>query len=72
MPGAVAIDDGHLVLNGSNVAQHGIEAALRFQARVAVIPQGGTLQLRDGEFVVTRRGRGAGAGRHRHQLSPLR
>ena len=53
MPASVAIDDGHLVLNGSNVAQEGIEAALRFQARVAVIPQGGTLQLRDAEFVVT-------------------
>jgi len=52
MPGAVAIDDGHLVLNGHNVAQQGIDGKLRFQARVAVIPQGGTLQLRDGEFIV--------------------
>jgi alpha-L-fucosidase 2 len=53
MPGAVAVDGSQLVLNGRNVAQQGIEAALRFQARVAVIPQGGELQLRDGEFVVT-------------------
>jgi alpha-L-fucosidase 2 len=52
MPGAVAIDSGHLVLNGRNVAQQGIDSALRFQARVAVIPQGGELRLRDGEFVV--------------------
>jgi alpha-L-fucosidase 2 len=53
MPGAVAIDDGHLVLNGRNISQQGIEARLRFQARVAVIPHGGTLQLRDGEIVVS-------------------
>ena len=53
MPGAVAIEGGHLVLNGRNVAQQGIDAKLRFQARVVVIPQGGTVQLRDGEFVVT-------------------
>ena len=52
MPGAVAIDGGHLVLNGHNVAQQGIDGKLRFQARVAVIPQGGTLQLREGEFIV--------------------
>jgi alpha-L-fucosidase 2 len=53
MPGAVAIEGGHLVLNGRNVPQQGIEARLRFQARAAVISQGGTLQLRDGEFAVT-------------------
>ena len=53
MPGAVATDAGHLVLNGRNVAQQGIESALRFQARVAVIPKGGELHLRDGEFIVT-------------------
>jgi alpha-L-fucosidase 2 len=53
MPGAMAIDAGHLVLNGRNVAQQGIESALRFQARAVVVPQGGELQLRDGEFVVT-------------------
>ena len=53
MPGAVAIDDGHLVLNGRNVPQQGIDAKLRFQARVVVIPQGGAVQLRDGEFVVS-------------------
>jgi alpha-L-fucosidase 2 len=53
MPGAVAIDGNHLVFNGRNVAQQGIETALRFQARVAVVPQGGDLQLRDGEFIAT-------------------
>jgi alpha-L-fucosidase 2 len=52
MPGAVAIDDDHLVLNGRNVAQQGIDGKLRFQARAAVIAQGGTLQLRGGEFIV--------------------
>jgi alpha-L-fucosidase 2 len=53
MPGAVVIDDGHLVLNGRNVAQQGIDGKLRFQARVAVIPQGGKLHLSDGEFVIS-------------------
>jgi len=53
MPGAIAIDGKHLVLGGRNVAQQGIESALRFQARVVVIPQGGELQLRDGEFIVS-------------------
>ncbi|HEY6124292.1 MAG TPA: glycoside hydrolase family 95 protein [Steroidobacteraceae bacterium] len=53
MPAAVAIDGAHLVLNGRNVEQQGIAAALRFQARALVIPQGGQMQLRDGEFVVT-------------------
>jgi alpha-L-fucosidase 2 len=53
MPGTVAIDGSHLVLSGRNVAQQGIESALRYQARVAVIPQGGQMQLRDGEFIVT-------------------
>jgi alpha-L-fucosidase 2 len=52
MPGAVSIVGSDLVLNGRNVAQQGIDSALRFQARVAVIPQGGTVQLRDGEFIV--------------------
>jgi alpha-L-fucosidase 2 len=53
MPGAATFDDKHLVLNGRNVAQQGIESALRFQARVAVLPQGGQMQLRDGEIVVS-------------------
>jgi alpha-L-fucosidase 2 len=53
MPAAVAFDGNHLVLNGRNVAQQGIESALRFQARVAVIPQGGQLMKGDGEFVVS-------------------
>jgi alpha-L-fucosidase 2 len=52
MPGAAAVDGDHLVLNGRNVEQQGIESALRFQARVVVIPQGGEAQLRDGEFIV--------------------
>jgi alpha-L-fucosidase 2 len=53
MPGAVAIEDGHLVLNGHNVAQQGIDGKLRFQARVAVIPQGGKSHLSDGQFIVS-------------------
>ena len=53
MPGAVAIEGGHLLLNGRNIEQQGIHAKLRFQARVLVIPRGGKLQLRDGEFVVS-------------------
>jgi len=53
MPGAVAVDDGQLVLNGRNVAQEGIDGKLRFQARVVVIPQGGNLNLHDGEYFVS-------------------
>ena len=53
MPGAVEVDGGHLVLNGRNVAQQGIDAKLRFQARALVIPQGGSSQLREGEIVVS-------------------
>jgi alpha-L-fucosidase 2 len=53
MPGSIAIDDGHLVLNGRNVAQQGIDGKLRFQTRVAVIPQGGKLQSNGGESIVS-------------------
>jgi alpha-L-fucosidase 2 len=53
MPGSVAIDAGQLVLNGHNIAQEGIDGKLRFQARVVVIPQGGRVELRDGEFSVS-------------------
>jgi alpha-L-fucosidase 2 len=53
MPGAAAFDDHHLVLNGRNVAQQGIESALRYQARVAVIPRGGQLVKGDGELIVS-------------------
>jgi alpha-L-fucosidase 2 len=53
MPGAVENDSGHLVLNGLNTSQHGIEARLRFQARVLVIPQGGQMELRDGSIIVS-------------------
>jgi alpha-L-fucosidase 2 len=53
MPASVIIDDGHLVLFGENVSQHGIEAKLRFQARTLVIPNGGKVELRDGQFIVT-------------------
>lgn len=53
MPGRAAIDGDHLVLNGSNTPQEGIAAALRFQARVAVIADGGARQLQDGAIVVT-------------------
>jgi alpha-L-fucosidase 2 len=53
MPGSVAIEGGHLVLNGSNTAQQGLEARMRFQARVSVIPQGGEVRLRGGEIEVS-------------------
>jgi len=53
MPGAVAVDGAHLVLNGRNTTQQGIEAKLRFQARAFVIPQGGSSQVREGEIVVS-------------------
>jgi alpha-L-fucosidase 2 len=53
MPAAVASDGQHLVLNGKNTPQQGLPASMRFQARVAVIAQGGQVQLRDGEFQVS-------------------
>ena len=52
MPGAVSAVDDTLVLSGTNTAQQGIAAALRYEARARVLPQGGTLEARDGEIAV--------------------
>jgi alpha-L-fucosidase 2 len=52
MPGAVSAADDTLVLSGTNTEQQGIAAALRYEARARVLPQGGTLRARDGEIVV--------------------
>jgi alpha-L-fucosidase 2 len=50
---AVQVDprDGEVRLTQEDCV--GIDGKLRFQARCAVIPQGGTVELRDGEVVVT-------------------
>ena len=53
MPGGVRIEDGMLVLAGTNTAQEGLPAALRYVARVRVVNEGGDVALRDGEIVVT-------------------
>ncbi|HEX6638827.1 MAG TPA: glycoside hydrolase family 95 protein [Steroidobacteraceae bacterium] len=42
MPGAVAVAGDTLVLAGTNTSQEGLPAALRYEARVRVIAQGGT------------------------------
>ncbi len=52
MPGAVLADGDALVLDGKNTSQHGIPAALRFEARARASAQGGAVQMRDGEIVV--------------------
>ena len=52
MPGAVTAADDTLVLGGSNTSQEGLPAALRYEARVRILPQGGTLRARDGEIAV--------------------
>ncbi len=43
MPGAVRVEGDTLILAGSNTSQEGLPAALRFEARVRVIAQGGEL-----------------------------
>jgi alpha-L-fucosidase 2 len=57
MPGAVTASDDTLVLAGANTAQHGIDAALRYEARARVIAQfgeqGGAVRARDGEIAVS-------------------
>jgi alpha-L-fucosidase 2 len=52
MPGAVNATGDTLVLSGTNTSQHGLPAALRYEARARILPQGGTLQARDGEIAV--------------------
>jgi alpha-L-fucosidase 2 len=52
MPGAATSEGDGLILDGRNTSQHGIPAALRYQARVKVIAEGGAVRARDGELVV--------------------
>jgi alpha-L-fucosidase 2 len=53
MPGAVRVEDGMLVLSGANTSQQGIPAGLRYEARVKLIPQGGSLASDEGALSVT-------------------
>ena len=57
MPGAVTSAEDTLVLSGANTSQHGIEAALKYEARAKVIPRfaekRGELRARDGEVAVS-------------------
>ena len=53
MPGAVIATGDTLVLAGSNTSQQGIPAALKYDARLKVIHQGGSMRARDGEIVVS-------------------
>jgi alpha-L-fucosidase 2 len=43
MPGSVRVEGDTLILTGNNTSQHGVPAALRFQARVRIVAQGGEL-----------------------------
>ncbi len=52
MPGDVSNDGDDLVLRGTNTSQQGIPAALRYEARVRVMAQGGTVRARDRGIVV--------------------
>ena len=53
MPGSVAVDGGHLVLNGVNTSQEQLPARLKFQARAVVIPEGGEVKFADGQIIVS-------------------
>jgi len=52
MPGAVTAADDTLVLAGTNTAQQGIDAALRYEARAKISTQGGVIRAHGGEVVV--------------------
>ncbi len=54
MPAAVRADGGALVLAGTNTPQEGLPAALKYEARVRVINDGGDVAIRDGEISVSR------------------
>jgi alpha-L-fucosidase 2 len=54
MPGGVQVEGDTLILTGHNTAQHGLPAALRFQARVRIVAQGG--ELVSSEDALTLRG----------------
>jgi alpha-L-fucosidase 2 len=43
MPGAVRVEGDTLILAGSNTSQEGLPAALRYEARVRLVAQGGEL-----------------------------
>jgi alpha-L-fucosidase 2 len=47
MPGSVRVEGDTLILSGNNTSQHGVPAALRFQARVRIVAQGGELVSSD-------------------------
>ena len=53
MPGVVHAEGGTLVLSGTNTAQEGLPAALKYEARVRVLNEGGQVTSRDGAIVVT-------------------
>ena len=53
MPGAARVEDGMLVLSGANTSQQGIPAGLRYEARIKLIPQGGSLASDEGAMSVT-------------------
>jgi alpha-L-fucosidase 2 len=52
MPGSVRIEGSSLVLAGTNTAQQGIAAALKFEANLRVVNDGGQVGLRDGQVVI--------------------
>jgi alpha-L-fucosidase 2 len=54
MPGGVRVEGDTLILTGNNTSQHGVPAALRFQARVRIVAQGG--ELVSSEDALTLRG----------------
>ena len=72
MPGAVAIDDGHLVLNGRNVAQQGIDGEAAFPGARGGDPAGRNAATARRRVRRDRRGLGARARRHCHELPALR
>jgi alpha-L-fucosidase 2 len=52
MPGAATAEGDTLILAGTNTSQHGIPAALRYEARVKLIADGGEVRARDGELSI--------------------
>ncbi len=52
MPAMVHIEGDDLVLRGTNTSQQGLPAALRFEARVRVLAQNGTVKAQDRGIVV--------------------
>ena len=48
-----AADRNTLILRGTNGSAQGIAGALKFEARVRVLPSGGTAEARDSQIVVT-------------------